>query len=113
MASLRREMNVDAGVDHVWGAIRDVGAVHTRLARGFVSNTQMDGGSRLVTFANGLIVRERIIDIDDARRRLAYCVVEWRATHYSASLQALPEGGSRSRVVWIIDLLPNELAELV
>jgi hypothetical protein len=113
MASLRREVVIDAHPDRVWDAIRDVGAIHTRLARGFVTDTQFDGTSRLVTFANGVTVREPIIDVDDVRRRLAYAVVEWRATHYSASFQVFDDPGGRSRVVWIIDLLPNELAELV
>src|ERR671932_2533277 len=113
MASLRRELVVDTRPADVWAAIRDVGAIHTRLARGFVTATQLDGDSRVVTFANGVTVRERIIDVDDARRRLAYAVVEWRATHYSASFEVFDESGGRSRVVWIVDLLPNELAELV
>jgi hypothetical protein len=46
--------------------------VHTRLARGFVTDRRMDGKDRIVTFANGLVAREVIVDIDErARRRLA------------------------------------------
>lgn len=33
-----------------------------------------------------------------------------RPSHHNASLQVLPEGERRSRVVWIADLLPNDLA---
>ena len=113
MATLRREMVIDAHPEQVWSAIRDVGAIHTRLARGFVTDTRLDGESRLVTFANGVTVREQIIAVDDARRRLAYAVVEWRATHYGASFEVFDESGGRSRVVWIVDLLPDDLAELV
>ena len=32
-----------------------------------------------------------------------------RASHYNAAVQVFPEGDS-SRVVWTIDLLPDELA---
>lgn len=113
MASIHKEVIVDAPADHIWEAIRDVGAIHTRLARGFVADTRLDGDSRLVTFVNGAVARERIIDIGDAERRLAYSVAEWRATHHSASIQVFPDGETRSRVVWITDLLPNDLAELV
>ncbi len=91
MASIHKEIAVDASADHVWSAIRELGSVHTRLARGFVLETRLDGDSRLVTFANGVTVRERIIDIDDSARRLAYSVVEWRATHYKASLQVFAD----------------------
>ena len=34
-------------------------------------------------------------------------------THYSASMQIFEEGAGRSRVVWISDLLPNELSTTV
>ena len=113
MASIHREVLIDVLPEHIWDAIRDVGAIHTRLARQFVVDTRMDGDSRLVTFAEGTVVRERIVDIDDSARRIAYSVVEWRATHHSASIQVFAAGDRRSRLVWITDLLPNDLAEFV
>ena len=113
MASIRKEMMIDAPADHVWAAIRDVGAVHTRFAQQMVLNTELDGDSRLVTFANGEVVRERIVDVDDEARRLAYAAVEWRTTHHNASFQVVPDGNDRCRLVWIADLLPNALADLV
>jgi Polyketide cyclase / dehydrase and lipid transport len=113
MASIRKEIVVNTPPEHVWAALRDVGAVHTRLARQFVLDTQLDGDSRLVTFANGEVVRERIVDIDDRARRLAYAVVEWRTTHHNASFQVVPDGDGRCRIVWITDLLPDTLADLV
>lgn len=112
MASIRKEILIDARPDDVWDAIRDVGAIHTRLAKGFVTDTRLEGGSRLVTFANGAVVRELIVDVDDRTRRLAYAVVEWQATHHNASFEVLADG-DRSRVVWIADLLPHDLRELV
>jgi hypothetical protein len=113
MASIHKEMMVDASLEEVWAAIRDVGGIHTRLARQFVVDTRLDGDSRLVTFANGAAIRERIIDIDDRLRRLAYAVVDWRTTHHNASLQVFAAGKSRCRIVWIADLLPDDLADLV
>ena len=113
MASIRKEIAVDAPAGHVWDAIRDVGALHTRLARGMVRDTRVEGDSRLVTFANGETVRERIVDIDDRSRRLAYAVVGWRTTHHNASFEVVTNGDSRCRVIWVADLLPNDLADLV
>ena len=113
MASIRKELIVDAPADHVWAALRDIGQVHTRLAREFVIDTRLDGDSRLVTFANGEVVRERIVDIDDRARRLAYAVVDWRTTHHNASFQVTPDGDGRSRLTWVTDLLPDSLADLV
>jgi len=113
MASIRREIVVDAPVEHVWAALRDIGNVHTRLAQQFVIDTRLDGDSRLVTFANGEVVRERIVDIDDRAHRLVYAVVDWRTTHHNASFQVASDGDGRSRLTWITDLLPDSLAELV
>lgn len=113
MASIHTEVLIEAPPDQVWDAVRDVGAVHTRLAQGFVVDTTLNGDSRLVSFANGEAVREQIIDIDDRIRRVAYTVVEWRTTHHNASMQVFADGNGRSRLVWIADLLPNDLADLV
>ena len=112
MDSIRKEMLINAPPADVWEAIRDVGAIHTRLAKGFVTDTRLDGDARLVTFANGAVVREVIVDLNNEDRRLAYSAVEWQATHHNASFQVIPDG-DRSRVIWIADLLPHDLAGLV
>jgi carbon monoxide dehydrogenase subunit G len=113
MASIRKEFTVDAPAAKIWEAIRDVGALHTRLARGMVRDTRVEGDCRIVTFANGEVVRERIVGIDDRSRRLAYAVVGWRTTHHNASFEVVSDGDSRSRVIWTTDLLPDGVAELV
>ena len=110
MASIRREVSVEAGPVMVWDAIRDVGAVYERLAPGFVVDTRLEEGARVVTFGNGMVARELIVDVDDEARRLVWAVVGGRMTHHNASLQVFADGEGRSRVVWIADLLPHELA---
>jgi len=112
MASIHQEIAIEARPELVWDAVRDVGAIHERLALGFVVGTKLeDGGkARVVTFASGLVARELIVDCDDARRRLAWSVVGGRFTHHNASLQIFAEEGGRARAVWIADLLPHDLA---
>lgn len=97
----------------MWDAVRDVGAVHDRLAPGFVVATTLEDGARVVTFANGVVARELIVDCDDAARRLAWSVVGGRMSHHNASLQVAPEGEGRSRITWVADLLPNEIAPVI
>ena len=110
MASIRKEIVIEASPKRVWDAVRDVGAVHERLAPGFVVDTRLEAGARVVTFANGLVARELIVDVDDEARRLAWAVVgSPRLTHHNASLQVFDDGDRGSRVVWIADLLPNEI----
>jgi hypothetical protein len=114
MASISKEIVTRANPNAVWDAIRDIGALHTRLVPGFVTATELIPGGRRVTFGNGLVVNEPIIDSDDERRRLA-----WTANGEGLALHALQRVGpglsprTRSRVVWTADLLPHEAAPTV
>ena len=110
MASIRKEILVEAPAEHVWAAVRDVGALHKRLVPGFVVDTRLDGDARIVTFANGMVARELIVDLDDEARRLAWSARGARLSHHNASVQVFADGEGRSRLVWTADLLPNELA---
>jgi len=110
MASIHKEFPVDAAADVVWDAIADFGALHIRLVPGFVTNTRLDGDDRLVTFANGNVARERLINCDPQRRRLVYAIVSERLTQHSASVQVFAESHARCRVVWIADVLPHDIA---
>lgn len=110
MASIRKEITIDASPEDVWAAARDWGALHERLVPGFVVDARLDQGDRIVTFFNDTILRERLVDLDDQARRLVWSVVEGPYTHHNGSTQVFPEEGGRARFVWIADLLPNELA---
>ena len=109
MASIHRSVVIDRSPEDVWDALRDVGALHTRLVVGFVTHCSLQDGAREVTFANGMKVRELIVDIDDRERRVAWTAQGGRLTHHNASAQvfATPEGNSE--VQWIADLLPDEM----
>jgi hypothetical protein len=113
MASIHKDIPIDADADHVWAAVRDFGAVHLRLAPGFVLDARLDGDARIVTFANGTVARELLVDCDDTRRRLVYAVISERVKHYNASVQVLVDGDARCRLVWTVDLLPNEIAPYI
>ena len=110
MASIRQEIPLEASVEDVWDAVRDIGALHKRLVPGFVVDTRLEEGARIVTFANGLVVRELIVSVDDQARRLVWSARGGRLTHHNASAQVFPAGEGRSQLVWIADLLPDELA---
>ena len=113
MATLHHEITIEASPQHVWDAVRDVGALHTRLVPGFVADTRLEPGPiRVVTFGNGVVVREPIISVDDERRRLAWGSTGGVTTHYNAVLQVGGEG-PRSRVTWTIDLLPDDKAAAI
>jgi hypothetical protein len=109
MATIYHEFVVDAPAQFVWEAIKDVGAVHSRLAQGFVTATDLRDGERTVTFSNGFVVREKIIGVNDDVRRLSYCSVGGRAAHHNAYFQVFSASEEQSRVLWVTDLLPDEM----
>jgi carbon monoxide dehydrogenase subunit G len=113
MASIRKTFEVKAEPAAVWDALRDVGAVHTRLARAFVTHTVLEDDSRVVTFINGFTVRERIVTVDDVHRRLVYAAVGGRTTHHNGAFEVFDSADGGTRVVWTADLLPDTAAPVV
>jgi Polyketide cyclase / dehydrase and lipid transport len=110
MASIRTDTLINAPLDDVWAAVRDWGALHQRLAPGFVADTRLDGADRIVTFSDGAVVREVLVDLDDNGHRLAWTIVGGPYIHHNGSLQLFCGGNDQTRFVWTTDLLPNELA---
>ena len=113
MASIHKNIPIDAHPDDVWAAVRDFGSPHTRLAPGFVLDARLDGDARIVSFANGTVARELLVDCDEPRRRLVYAVVSERVKQHSASVQVVPDGDTRARMIWIVDVLPHEIAPYI
>jgi hypothetical protein len=113
MATIQKEIAIERSKEFVWDAIRDVGAIHKRLVPGFVVDCQLEGDWRTVTFANGMVVRELIVAIDDKTCRHAWSARGAPLTHHNASVQIFADGNDKCRVVLIADLMPNEVAETI
>ena len=113
MASIHKEIGIERSRECVWDAIRDVGAIHKRLVPGFVVDCKLEGDARIVTFANGMVMRELIVDVDDKTCRHSWSARGEPLTHHNASIQVFSDGRDKCRIVWIADLLPNEVAEAI
>jgi carbon monoxide dehydrogenase subunit G len=105
---IRTEFAVGASPDDAWAAIRDVGNVHTRLARGFVTDCRLDGDVRTVTFVNGMVVDELVVSVDDAARRVAYSARGGLTRHHHASFEVADGDGGETRIIWTTDVLPDD-----
>ena len=114
MATVRKELRLTAAPDKVWAALADFGAVHLRVAPGFLTACQLEApGVRTVTFANGSQARELLVTADAGARRLVYAIPPGdRIAHYSASVEVF-EDGAGSRLVWTIDMLPDAVRPYV
>ena len=113
MASVVMETVVRAPADTVWHALANVGEAH-RVFAGVLSDCRLDGeNTRIATFANGLVVTERIIGVDAANRRVAYTVVSGGFEHHGASMQVISHDEGTSRFLWTCDVLPDMAAERI
>ena len=108
MATIRKEVEIRSSPQRVWEALRDVGALQ-RLAAGFVVDATMEDNARVVTFGNGVVVREDIVSVDDAARRVVWAIVGQQFHHYNGAAQVFDDDGG-ARFVWTTDLLPDGLA---
>jgi len=113
MATINKQIEIDRSKEFVWDAIRDVGAIHKRLVPGFVLDCKLEGDWRTVTFANGMVARELIVSVDDDTCRHSWSARGGSLTHHNASVQVFADGPEKCRVVWIADLMPNEVAETI
>jgi Polyketide cyclase / dehydrase and lipid transport len=109
MALITIDTGVAASADHVWDALRDWGALHERLAPGFAVATVVDGSDRLVTFFNGVTLRERILEVDDDQRRLVWSIVDGPYSQHkgTAEVRATDDGALFS---WTAEVAPDETA---
>jgi hypothetical protein len=112
MTSIAVEIPTDASPAAVWDAVRDIGALNTRLVPGFVVATELMAGGRRVTFGNGMVVTEPIVSLNDELRRLVWTVRggSLGLEHYNAAVQVYSREIGGSRVVWTADILPDEAA---
>jgi hypothetical protein len=111
MASITKQRTIGASPDEVWAALRDWGGLHVRLAPDFVTDVQVqDDGDRIVTFFNGAVARERLVDLSESERRLVWSIVEGPYTHHNGAAQVLVDADGSTRFVWVADLLPDELS---
>lgn len=114
MSSVRKEITVLTPAAAAWDAVRDYGAVHSRLVPGMVTHTTLEerGLVRVVTFSDGLVLRERIVSVDEKARRFVYSIVGEPFEHHNASVEVIGDEHS-CRIVWIADMLPHELDQTV
>jgi polyketide cyclase/dehydrase/lipid transport protein len=112
MASISKEILIRYGAEEVWAVIGDFATGPSRMAPGHVVDTRVEADTRVVTFIDGTVARERFVALDHENRRIVYAVVggSMRPAHDNASMQVLADGEGRCRLIWIHDVLPDDLA---
>ena len=110
MASIHQQLAVEVGSEEAWAALRLIGEPH-KLFAPVLADGQLNGDTRTVRFANGMVVQERILDVNDERRRVAYSAVNGPGmTYHHASMEVIDVAPGRCLFVWTTDFLPADIA---
>jgi len=111
MAAFRTESIIDLPAQDVWRRLSDLANTQA-LFPGVLTACTLDGDVRTVTFADGTVVRERIVTVDHDAMRLAYGVLD-RFEHHASSMRIVPVNSGQCRFVWISDVLPDTAIDRV
>ena len=109
MAAVHVETRIRASAQQVWQALAATGEAHRAFA-GVLKDCRLESEDlRIATFANGMVVKERIVSVEPERMRFAYSVIE-KFVHHSATMQVVARGANECDFVWIADVLPHAAA---
>jgi Polyketide cyclase / dehydrase and lipid transport len=115
MATVRKSVTISKPASHVWDAVSDAGQLHTRLVPDMVADTKLeeDGEVRIVTFGNGIVLKEYMISNDGDAMRLAWSAKSDQWSHHNASLQIFALQDNTCEAVWTADVLPHGAGALM
>ena len=106
MASIHKQLAVAVDAKTAWQSMRRIDKAHELFAP-VLTDCRLEGDVRTVRFANGTVLHEQILDVDDERRRVAYAALDAPGmTYHHASMEVTDDGPGRCRFVWITDFLP-------
>jgi hypothetical protein len=109
MAAVHVEARIRASAQQVWQALAATGEAHRAFA-GVLKDCRLESAElRVATFANGMVVKERIVSVEPERMRFAYSVIE-KFVHHSATMQVVARGANECDFVWVADVLPHAAA---
>jgi hypothetical protein len=113
MAAVHVETPIRAPAAQVWQALAATGDAHLAFA-GVLTDCRLEREDlRVATFANGQVVKERIVSVEPQRMRIGYGVIESQFIHHSASMQVVARGENECVFVWIADVLPHAAAAVI
>jgi len=111
MASLRHERRIKAPADVVWSVITRPESIPEWFP-GIVSCT-VDGATRVVSTASGMVMPEKIVCNDALQRRFAYRITAPLYTFHFASIDVIELGENDSLCVYSTTAEPDTLALLI
>lgn len=109
MARIEKTIDIDRSPDDVWAVVGDVGAISTWLPA--IGESSFQDGVRECTMDGGGTLREQISNYDEDTRSYEYEIIEspMPLEHHHAWM-SVTEAEGRSRVTWITEIAPDDMA---
>ena len=110
MAQGSVECELSVSADAAWAAVGDFGGGDTIFPD--LDSLVLEGDDRILGMF-GMEIRERLIEKDDAGRRLVYSIIDGVPLESHEGVVTVTENGTGSKVVWAYDVVPDEMAEIL
>ena len=112
MASIVKQIDVNADASRAWARIADTGSVDTLVS--MITACRLDGDTRYCTLADGSELVEQVIAVDADHMRLAYRISGGPIPfEFHAGSMQVREHGMGSRLTWTFDFKPDGLSEMI
>ncbi len=111
MATVRREVRINAPADEVWALLGDPAAI-PKWFPGIVDAT-VDGKTRVITTASGLPIPEEIVTLDPILRRFQYRVQLPVVRSHLGTIDVFALGDGTSLVSYGTDAEPDTFALVI
>jgi carbon monoxide dehydrogenase subunit G len=110
MASGSVECELKVSADEAWGAVGDFAGVDKIFPD--LESLEIEGDDRVLGMF-GMKIRERLVERDDANRRLVYSIVDGVPVDSHQGIITVEEVGDGSKVIWAYEVTPDEMGDIM
>jgi len=110
MAAGAVECELAASAGDAWAAIGDFAGVDKIFPD--LDSLVIEGDDRVLGMF-GMTIRERLVEKDDAARRLVYSIVDGVPLESHQGIITVSEVGTGSKVVWAWEVTPDEMGDIL
>lgn len=109
MTTIVKSIDIDAPAHAVWPKLSNTSSISDLI--GFITSSSQVGDTRVCQLDGGGELKEKIVSVDDKLQRVMYAITEspLNMDFHAASMQ-LEDRGERSRLVWTVDVCPDDAA---
>lgn len=115
MATIRRELRIEAPAERVWPFVGDPGRIHEWFPGIIDCRVEHDGDTtiRHVTLATGLTLAEEVVTVDPLLRRFQYRITGGLFREHLGTVDVIDLGDGTCLGVYSTDARPDVMALVI